>query len=133
MSEETKPFIEETSSVEKRLWRLIIISLAVEIVLSLFLATWQFTVGILVGGSLTLINFRLLQNSIRGIFQTQSNAFAFKFFLRYLIIGLAVSFFYFTEIVSITGILVGISSFVAALMLEAIIQFYFVITKHEEI
>jgi hypothetical protein len=133
MSEETKPFIEETSSVEKRLWRLIIISLAVEIVLSLFLATWQFTVGVLVGGSLTILNFRLLQNSIRGIFQTQSNTFAFKFFLRYLIIGLAVCFFYFTEIISITGILVGISSFVAALMLEAIIQFYFVITKHEEI
>ncbi len=133
MSEETKPFVEETSTVEKRLWRLIIISLAVELGLSLILATWQFTAGIFIGGSLTIINFRLLQNSVRGILQTQSNTFAIKFFLRYAVIGLAILLFNYLQIVSVIGILLGISSLVIALMIEAFIQFYFVITKHEEI
>jgi ATP synthase I chain len=133
MSEETKPIVVETSAVEKRLWRLLLFSLAVEIVLSLILADWQFTAGVAIGGSLAIINFRMLQNSVRGIFQSESNAFAIKFFLRYVIIGLVVWIFYLLKTVSVIGILLGISSFVGALMLEAVIQFYFVIIKNEEI
>jgi hypothetical protein len=133
MSEDSKPLVEETSSVEKRLWRLLLISLAAEIAVSLILATWQFTAGVMIGGSLAIINFRMLQNSVRGIFQTQSNLFAIMFFLRYIGIGLVVFIFYYLETVSVIGILLGISGFVVALMLEAIIQFYFVIIKNEEI
>lgn len=132
MSEGTKPLEEETSSVEKRLWRLMLASLLVEILISLFWLDWQLTCGILVGGSLAIFNFHLLQTSIRGLWQTQSNTFAFRFILRYFVIGLVVFSFYYLKIVSIFGILIGISSFVAALMLEAMIQFYFVITNHEE-
>ena len=133
MSEETKPFVEETSSVEKRLWRLMLASLAIEIVLSLIFSNWQVTAGIAVGGSLAILNFRMLQTSVRGLWQTQSNYFAIKFFLRYALIGLVILLFSYLKIFSIFGILMGISSFVAALMLEALIQFYFVMTKHEEI
>lgn len=132
MSEGTKPLEEETSSVEKRLWRLMLASLFVEILISLLWLEWQLTCGILVGGSLAIFNFHLLQTSIRGLWQTQSNTFAFRFILRYFIIGLVVFSFYYLKIISIFGILIGISSFVAALMLEAMIQFYFVITNHEE-
>ena len=132
MSEGTKPLEEETSSVEKRLWRLMLASLFVEILLSLLWLDWQLTCGILVGGSLAIFNFQQLQTSIRGLWQTQSNTFAFRFILRYFVIGLVVFSFYYLKIVSIFGILIGISSFVAALMLEAMIQFYFVITNHEE-
>jgi hypothetical protein len=133
MSEETKPIIEETSPVEKRLWRLMLASLLIEILVSLFWLDWRLTGGILLGGMLAIFNFRLLQNSVRGLFETQSEAFALKFFLRYIAIGLVVFTFYLLQIFSIFGILLGISSFVAALMLEAGIQLYFVITKHEEI
>jgi hypothetical protein len=133
MSEEAKPIVEETTAVEKRLWRFLIISLAFECVLSLILADLKFLIGILVGGSLSMFNFHLLQNSVRGLFQTESNSFAIKFFLRFVIIGLVIWGFYFLEIVSITAVLLGLSSFAAALMLEAIVQFYFVITKHEEL
>ncbi len=133
MGEETKPLSEESSSVEKRLWRLMLVGLVIEIVSSLFLADWKFIFGVVIGGSLAVINFWMLQNSVRGIFQTQSNTFAVKFFLRYVLIGLVVLLFYYLKAVSIIGILLGISSFVIALMLEALIQFYFVITKNEEI
>jgi ATP synthase I chain len=133
MSEETKPFVAETTAVEKRLWRFLAVSLALECVLSLILADLKFMFGIIVGGSLAMFNFYLLQNSVRGLFQTQSNSFAIKFFLRFVIIGLVIWGFYLLEIVSITAVLLGLSSFAAALMLEAIVQFYFVITKHEEL
>lgn len=132
MSEETKPVSEETSSVEKRLWRLMLVSLVIEIVLSLFFANLEMTSGICIGGILAIVNFRMLQNSVRGLWQKQTNYFAVKFFLRYVIIGLVILLFYYLKIVSIFGILFGISSFVIALMIEALIQFYFVITKHEE-
>lgn len=133
MSEETKPIIEETSSVEKRLWRLMLASLIVEILASLFWLDWQLTCGILIGGGLAIFNFSQLQTSVRGLMQTQSNNFAFRFILRYFVVGLVVFGFYYLKIVSIFGILIGISSFAAALMLEAGIQLYFVIIKHEEI
>lgn len=133
MSDETKPFVEETSSVEKRLWRLMLVSLAIEIVVCLILTNWEFTAGVAIGGSLAIINFRLLQISVRGLFQIQSGAFAFKFFLRYVVIGLVVLTFYYLKIVSIFGILLGISSFVIALMIEAFIQLYFAMTGREEI
>lgn len=133
MSEETKPFKEEISSVEKRLWRLLLISLAAEVVVSSILADWQFTAGVIIGGSLAVINFRMMQNSVRGILTTESSSFAIKFFLRYVIIGLVVLIFHLLETVSVIGILVGICSFVVALMLEAMIQFYFVIIKNEEL
>jgi hypothetical protein len=132
MSEETKPIIEETSSVEKRLWRLMLAALLLEILVSLWWLDWRLTCGILVGGSLAIFNFHLLQTSVRGLWQTQSNSFAVRFILRYFVIGLVVFGFYYLNIVSIFGILIGISSFVAALMLEAGIQLYFVITNHEE-
>jgi ATP synthase I chain len=133
MSEETKPFVAETTAVEKRLWRFLIISLVLECVLSLILADLKFMFGIIVGGSLAMFNFYLLQNSVRGFWNTQSNSFAIKFFLRYVIIGLVIWLFFYLQIVSITSVLLGFSSFAAALMLEAIVQFYFVITKHEEL
>jgi hypothetical protein len=133
MSEETKPIVVETSAVEKRLWRLMLIALLVEIVVCLILKDWQFVGGVIIGGSLAIINFRMLQSSVRGIFQTQSSSFAIKFFLRYAIIGLVVLLFYYLKTVSIIGILLGISSFVIALMIEAFIQFYFVMTKNEDI
>lgn len=133
MSEDTKPLLDETSSTEKRLWQLMLGSLAVEIVVSLFWLDWQLTGGIIIGGSLAIMNFRMLQTSVRGMWQSQSNSFAVKFILRHFVIGLVVLSFYYLKIVSIFGILIGISSFVAALMLEALIQLYFVITKNEEI
>jgi hypothetical protein len=133
MSEETKPLPVKASSVEKRLWQLLLISLVAEIVVSLIFADWKFTAGVCIGGSLAIINFRMLQNSVRGIFTAESGLFAVKFFLRYVIIGLVVFTFYYLETVPVIGILLGISSFVVALMLEAMIQFYFVIIKNEEI
>jgi hypothetical protein len=133
MSEKTEPLVAGTTAVEKRLWRFLIISLVLECVLSLILADLKFMFGIIVGGSLAMFNFHLLQNSVRGLFNTQSNSFAIKFFLRYVIVGLVVWLFFYLQIVSITAVLLGFSSFAAALMLEAIVQFYFVITKHEEL
>jgi ATP synthase I chain len=132
MSGETKPSVEESTAVEKRLWRFLIISLVLECALSLILADLKFTAGIVIGGSLAMFNFYLLQNSVRGLFKTQSNSFAIKFFLRYVVVGLIIWLFFYLQIVSITAVLLGFSSFAAALMLEAVAQFYFVITKHED-
>jgi ATP synthase I chain len=133
MSGEAKPFVEESTAVEKRLWRFLIISLVAACALSLVFADLKFMFGIIVGGSLAMFNFHLLQNSVRGLFNTQSNSFAIKFFLRYVIAGLVIWLFFYLQIVSVTAILLGFSSFAAALMLEAMVQFYFVITKHEEL
>lgn len=133
MSEETKPIKDVSSSVEKRLWYLLLISFVLELAGSLVLADLRFSVGVLIGGFLAIFNFRVLQTSVRGLLETHSNRFAVRFLLRYAVIILVILIVSLLKVVPLTGLLLGISSFVVALMAESMIQFYFVLIKHEEV
>ena len=57
---------------------------------------------------------------------------AARYVLRYFLIGLIVASAYTLDLVSIGATLVGLCSFVAAVMLEAFIQLYFAIRYREE-
>jgi len=133
MSEETKPIKDVSSSVEKRLWYLLLVSFALELAGSLVLADLRFSAGVLIGGLLAIFNFRVLQTSVRGLMETHSNRFAVRFLLRYAVILLVILIVSLLKVVPLMGLLLGISSFVIALMAESMIQFYFVLIKHEEV
>lgn len=55
-----------------------------------------------------------------------------QFVLRYVVIGAAVFAAYTLDLVSLTAVLAGMSTFVVAMMVEAVREFYFAITKREE-
>jgi len=133
MSEETIPIKDVSSSVEKRLWYLLLISFVLELAGILVLAELRFSAGVLIGGFLAIFNFRFLQTSVRGLLETHSNRFAVRFLLRYAVIVLVILIVSLLKVVPLTGLLLGISSFVVALMAESMIQFYFVLIKHEEV
>jgi H2-forming N5,N10-methylenetetrahydromethanopterin dehydrogenase-like enzyme len=52
--------------------------------------------------------------------------------LRYVVIAAAVFAAYTLDLVSLTAVLAGMSSFVVAMFVEAIREFYFAIIKREE-
>ena len=55
-----------------------------------------------------------------------------QFILRYVVIAAAIFAAYTLDLVSLPAVLAGMSSFVVAMFVEAIREFYFAIIKREE-
>ncbi len=111
---------------------------AVAVIVSSLLGSLRFTTGLLIGGVLAIFSHNWLKNSAgaaihlaigEGVQQIR----LMQFLLRYLVIGLVVFAAYLVDIASLTAMLIGLSSFVAALLIEAIREFYFAIFQREEI
>jgi uncharacterized RDD family membrane protein YckC len=87
---------------------------------------------LLIGGVLAIFSHNWLRNSAgaainlaigEGVHQIR----LMQFLLRYVVIGLVVFAAYIIDIASLTAMLLGLSSFVVALLIEAIREFYFAI------
>lgn len=143
MSENSEPVTStaennESQALISRLRWFMIVSVSAAILISLFLTDVSFTAGLAIGGILSLINFNWLQASVSGLFKIAAEGTApkfpvFKYVLRFVIIGIVVGIAKQFEIVSVIGILLGLCSLVAALMLEALIQLYLHFFKREEL
>ncbi len=108
------------------------------VIVSAVIGPWRFTTGLLLGGILALFSHRWLRNSAAaainlsiggGIRQIQ----LFQFILRYLVIGAVIFAVVEIDVASLPAILAGMSSFVVAIFVEALREFYFAIKQREEI
>jgi len=116
--------------IESRIFRVMIVTVAVAVVAATVLASWRVTSGLALGGALSLLNYHWLRTSVAAIFNIdlttqRPRAGAWRYLLRYFIVGLAVFTAYQLHIVSLPATLVGLCSFVPALLVEALRQFYF--------
>ena len=116
--------------IESRIFRVMIVTVAVAVVAATVLASWRVTTGLALGGALSLLNYHWLRTSVAAIFNIdlttqRPRAGAWRYLLRYFIVGLAVFTAYQLHIVSLPATLVGLCSFVPALLVEALRQFYF--------
>ena len=125
------------AALNARLLRVMATSIAAAALVSMTLMSWRTTTGLLLGGALSLLNFRWLHTSVGAIFalnrdegrvQTRGS----RYLLRYLVIGIAVFTAYQLRLVSLPATIVGLCSFVPALMFEAAWQFYLVIRHRED-
>ena len=133
------PADDDGAALEKRLRRGMFVSVALAVLISLPLAPWRVTTGLLLGGILSFLNHHWLRTSLRSVFGAAAahagarpRLSAARYVLRYFLIGSIVAFAYALDLVSIGATLVGLCSFVAAVMLEAFIQIYFAIRYREE-
>ena len=142
MSENSEPLasveVNESASLVHRLRWFMIGSISIAIIVSLFFANLSFTTGLAIGGILSLINFYLLQSSVSQFFRFALTGnvpkfSVFKYVSRFVIIGIIVGLAKWFEIVSVTGILLGLCSLIVALMCEALIQLYLHFSKREEL
>ena len=127
----------DNSGVEGRIFRNMSIAVALAAIVSLPFAQWRITVGLLLGGILSLVNHHWLSSSTAAAFTVLVQGAKPKlklaqYILRYLVIATVVFLAYKLNIVSLAATIVGLCSFVAALFAEAIREFYFVIIHREE-
>ncbi|MCU0531690.1 MAG: ATP synthase subunit I [Syntrophales bacterium] len=104
-----------------------IVILGLMLVVSLLLMPWRFTLGILLGGIVSIVNLYWLGRDLRVIFSNLSGKAKSAMMIRYYIrmaVTAVVLFFIITELpVDIIGLLVGLSLVVINIVFTAILEF----------
>jgi hypothetical protein len=123
--------------IEFRVFRTMVVATALTVAIAAFIAPWRVTTGLLMGGLLALFSHRWLTNSAAAVIQLSAVGGRAQwrhaqFVLRYVVIAAAIFAAYTLDLVSLTAVLAGMSSFVVAIFVEAFREFYFAITKREE-
>lgn len=123
--------------VEARIFRAMIVVVAVAVIVSAIVAPWRVTTGLLVGGVLSLLNHRWLSGSVAALLDMQKPGVTarlklWKHGLRYFVIAVTVFAGYQLNLISLAATIAGLCSFVPALFVEAGRQFYFAIIRREE-
>ena len=125
------------SGVEARIFRTMAFAVVLAVVFSLPFVQWRITVGLLLGGILSLLNHYWLSTSTAAAFTVlihgaKPRLKVAQYILRYLVIAGLVLIAYKLNLVSLAATIVGLCSFVVALFVEALREFYFVIIHREE-
>ena len=131
----------DASALEARMLRTMVVTIIAAVVIAAAIAPWRITTGLLLGGALSILNYRWLHSSATAIINLNvglpagspaPRAHSIRYVLRYAIIAAAVFAAYQLKLVSLAATIVGLCSFVPALMFEAFRQFYFIIIHREE-
>jgi len=125
----------DSLALENRLFRGMKWTVAVAVLVCTPVAPWKVTLGVLLGGLLSLLNYHWLRSSISAIFSTigvRPRLNIASFVLRYLAVGLGVFAGYFLNLVSLPATLAGLCSIVVPFMLEAGRNFYQAIFNRED-
>lgn len=93
------------------------------------LVSARFGLSLLVGCVLAFVNYYWMQRSLKKIFSsaTEGNKPSFLgagYFIRYVALGSVVAFFYVTDLLPISGILVGMAGFGFAVLIEGFIRVF---------
>ena len=123
--------------LDSRVFRSMAIATALSVGVAAFIAPWRVTTGLLMGGLLALFSHRWLKNSAAAVIQLsaaggQPQWRLAQFVLRYVVIAAIIFAAYTLDLVSLPWVFVGMSSFVVAIFVEAIREFYFAFIKREE-
>ena len=114
------------------------VTTAIAVIVSAFLGPWRVTTGLLVGGLLALFSHSWLKNSAAAAIRLSATGGTShwrlaQFILRYIVITAVVFAGYTLDLISLPAVLIGLSSFVVAILVEALREFYFAIKQREEI
>jgi len=123
--------------LESRVFRTMVVATTLTVAIAAFIAPWRVTTGLLLGGVLALFSHSWLKNSAAAAIQLSAAGGRpqwrlAQFILRYIVIAAAVFAAYTLDLVSLIAVFAGMSTFVVAMFVEAIREFYFAIVKREE-
>ena len=124
--------------MDGRIFRTMAVASLIAVVVSVPLAEWRVTTGLLVGGGLSLLNHYWLISSTTAAFSVVAHGAKprlslVQYILRYLVIAVVVLGAYQLNLVSLVATIAGLCTFVVALFAEALREFYFAIIHREEI
>lgn len=125
------------TEIDGRIFRTMAFAVGLAVVASVPLAEWRVTTGILLGGVLSLLNHYWLISSTTAAFKVVAHGAKprltlLQYLLRYLVVAALVFGAYKLNLISLVATIAGLCSFVVALFMEALREFYFVIIHREE-
>lgn len=128
----------QDEDINARVQRSMAIAVALSVMVAAVVAPWRIGFGLLLGGLLSLLSYRWMISSIAAAFDSAAPGSRpeinlAKYVVRYFVVGLAVYVAYSLQLVSLPATITGLCSFVVALFVEAIREFYFAIVHREEI
>ena len=126
-----------TDSTHQRVFRAMAITTVLAVMISVFVAAWRVTSGLLVGGLLALFSHSWLKNSAAAAIQLsvggdRPQLRLAQFVLRYVVIAAIIFALNTLDLISLPAVLIGLSTFVVAIFVEASREFYFAIIEREE-
>jgi dipeptide/tripeptide permease len=126
------------NAINLRIFRAMAIATGVSVAVCAAVGPWRVTTGLLIGGLLALLSHRWLKNSAAAAIELSISGGAPKlrliqFVLRYVVIGALVFSLHQLDLISLPAVLIGLCSFVVAIFIEALREFYFAIIRREEI
>jgi len=123
-------------ALEMRVFRAMMASVGLAVIVSTMLQPWQVTTGLMLGGLLSLLNFHWLETSVAAVFNVSAaerpRVRISRYIIRYFVVATAAFAAYELRLVSLGAMFAGLCSFVPALFIEALRQFYFAIIRREE-
>jgi hypothetical protein len=122
----------------KRLISIMMIVSVIAVAGSLWFRDWRITSGLALGCCLSLVNFWWSNKSLKALFDKNIDSAQPKFsvtvyFLRYLTLGAILGLAYYFNLISIVAALLGLLTFITAILTAAFIQLFFGLFKREEI
>ena len=125
-----------TRALEMRVFRMMVASVALAVIVSTMLAPWRVTTGLMLGGLLSLLNYHWLRTSVADVFNVSTaerpRVKISRYIIRYFVVAGVAFAAYELRLVSLPAMFAGLCSFVPALFVEALRQFYFAIIRREE-
>ena len=123
--------------LEARVFRSMLIALALAVPVSGLFLPWRVTTGLLLGGVLALLNHHWLRKSIAAALNVEIPGRRPKlkvagYILRYFVVFTVVAIAYQLNVISLPAALAGLSLFVVALFVEAFRQGYRALSHREE-
>lgn len=127
-----------SAGIDGRILRSMAAVSVLAIVGSLPFVAWRTSVSLLLGGLLALVNYHWLINSSAAALSVVAHGVKpririTQYVLRYAVIAATIYFAYQLGVVAIPATIVGLSTFVAALFVEAFREAYLGIIHREEI
>jgi hypothetical protein len=102
------------------------------------LVSWQFGLGVILGGILSFINYYWLKVSLKRLFDNaiahgeKPRFLAVRYFARYLTLGSILTIVFLTQTIPVVAVILGLSSFALAIVIEGFIRLFLTFFKSKE-
>jgi hypothetical protein len=94
------------------------------ILISLILQSFRFTLGVVLGGFISIVNYHWLNRDLNKVFKILNDRaktrVLFKYYIRFGVTAVALYFIVSSDIVDIIGLLIGLSTVLINIVLTAV-------------
>lgn len=101
--------------------------------------SWQFGLGVILGGILSFINYWWLKVSLKRLFDNavahggKPRFLAVRYFARYLTLGAILTVVFLTHTIPVVAVIAGLSSFALAIVIEGFVRLFSTFFKSREL